>query len=93
MYKPNTHLDRVPGADGAPCNTLIHDIVQTTVHVTHTPHAGLADVGVLGQPVVQVVDVVGAGTSSEALDEGWQVELLQTGAGRCEVLAATRSTR
>jgi len=93
MYKPNVRLDRVPGADCAPSDSLIKNIVQTAVHVTHTPHTGLAGVGVLGQPVIQVVDVVSTGAPSETLDEDGEVEVLQARAGRSEVLTATRGAR
>jgi len=79
----------VRGAHSTSCHAHVHNLRDTVVHVTHTPHARLGDVGVLGQPVVDVVDVEAAGSTSEALHEGGDVELLQTRTSAGEGLTAT----
>ena len=56
------YLQRVPGANSAPGNSLSLNVINTRVNVTHTPHARLGLLLGLGEPVVQVVDVVTAGT-------------------------------
>ena len=63
-------------ANGTSSYTHVQNVLNATVHVTHTPHTGLGQIGVLGQPVIDVVDVEAAGASSETLDEGRHVELL-----------------
>ena len=77
----------VSGADSTLSNSLVKDFVQTTVHVTHTPHARLQHVWVLAEPVVQVVDIVSTSTPTQTLNECWQMEVLQTGPGWGEILA------
>jgi len=74
------------------CHSLVQDVIETAVHVTHAPHTGLGGLGVLGQPVIDVVDVEGAGATTQALDEGRDVELLETRPGAAERLTATRGT-
>jgi len=80
-------------AHGTSCHAHVQNVIDTTVHVTHTPHTGLSQIGILSQPVVDVVDVEAAGSTSETLDERWNVELLQAGASAGEGLTTTRGSR
>ena len=90
-YKTHlTDLQRVAGTHHAPTDSLIKDVVKTAVHITHTPHARLVGLLVLGEPVVQVVDVVGTGSSSQTLNECGKEEVLQTGSGTAQILATSR---
>ena len=87
---PHLYLSSAHGASGY---SLVQNVIDTTVHVTHTPHTGLSEIGVLGQPVVYVVDVEAARSSSQTLHKGGNVELLQARAGAGQGLATTRGTR
>ena len=82
-------LKRVTGTNDTPTNSLIQDISKTTVHISHSPHAGLVRLLVLGEPVVQVVDVVGTGSSSQTLNECGQEEVLKTGSSTAQILASS----
>lgn len=81
-------IANVRGAHGTSGHAHVLNLREAVVHVTHPPHAWLRDVGVLGQPVVDVVDVEAAGAPSETLHEGGDVELLEAGTGAGEGLTA-----
>lgn len=85
-------IANVRGAHSTPGHAHVLNLREAVVNVTHAPHAGLRDVGVLGQPVVDVVDVEAAGAPSEALHEGGDVELLEAGASAGEGLTTTRGS-
>ena len=58
-------------------NSLVQNNVKSVVDITHSPHTGDNRL-LLGQPVIYVIDVEGAGPTAQTLNECREVEVLKT---------------
>ena len=92
LFREGVDKSDVFGANCTPGHALVQDLGNSIIHTTHSPHSGLSGLLVLGEPVINVVDVEGTGSPAQTLDEGRNVEVLEAGSGTGKFLTGTTVT-